>query len=95
MIPNAHGNDLLLKGAHVVHMQKEVAIAACEVYVVSDFDTIEKALSSRERAEKGAKIGLPWSIADFRNPVFLYGIVAAGVSDGEQLTLQKRQRRNN
>jgi hypothetical protein len=65
------------------------------IYVNADFDTIEKALSSRKMAEKGAKSGLPWSIADCRNPVLLYGIVGAAVSAGGQLTLQKRQRRNN
>ena len=68
---------------------------AARLYVHADFDTIEKALPSRKMAEKGAKSGLPWSIADFRNPVLLYGIVGAAVSAGWQLTLQKRQRRNN
>jgi len=46
-------------------------------------------------AEKGAKTGLPWSIADFGSPVLLYGIVGAAVSVGWQLTLQKRRRGNN
>ena len=49
------------------------------VYINADFDTIEKALSSRKRAEKGAKTGLPWSITDFGSPVLLYGIVGGAV----------------
>ena len=74
--------------------QKPTAATAI-VYVNADFDTIEKALPSRKMAEKGAKSGLPWSIADFRNPVLLYGIVGAAVSAGWQLTLQKWRRENN
>ena len=52
---------------------------AARLYVNADFDTIEKALFSRKTAEKGAKTGLPWSIADFGSPVLLYGFVDAVV----------------
>ena len=74
--------------------QKPTAATAI-VYVNADFDTIEKALSSRKMAEKGAETGIPWSITDFGCPVLLYGIVGAAVSVGSQLTLQKRRRGNN
>ena len=72
-----------------------VAGVVGRVDVNADFDTIEKALSSRKTAEKGAEAGLPWSIVDFGSPVFLYGIVGATVSVGWQLTLQKRRRGRN
>lgn len=65
------------------------------VYVNADFDTIEKALSSRKMAKKDAETGIPWSITDFESPVLLYGFVGAAVSAGWQLTPQKRRRGNN
>lgn len=51
-------------------------------YVDADFDTIEKAPSSRKTAEKGTETGLPWSIAGFGSPALLYGIIGAAVSVG-------------
>lgn len=55
MIPNAHGADLSLKGAHGVHMKKKVAVAACRAYVLTVFDTNRKSLPRQMNAEKGLK----------------------------------------
>jgi hypothetical protein len=55
LIPNAHGADLSLKGAHGVHMKKKVAVAACRVYVFTIFDTNRKSLPRQRCAEKGLK----------------------------------------
>ena len=93
-----HSTNGNLGGVHsaIIHIiRQRVPSSACVVYVNADFDTIEKALSSRKMAEKGTKTGLPWSITGFGSPVLLYGIVGAAVSVGWKLTLQKRRRGNN
>ena len=59
--------------------EEKPSAAAAGVYVNAVFDTIEKALSSRKMAKKGAETGLLWSIADFGSPVLLYGIVGVAI----------------
>ena len=54
---------------------EHAAGAAGRVYVPADFDTKEKALSGVKAAEKGLKIGLPRSFADFVSPCFICSIV--------------------
>ena len=93
-----HSTNENLGGVHsaIIHIiRQRVPASACVVYVNAEFDTIEKALSNRKTAEKGAKAGLPWSITDFGSPALFYGIVGAAVSVGWQHTLQKRRRGNN
>ena len=46
-------------------MNQKAISPICTVYVSTDFDTIEKALSGPKRAKKGVKQGLPRSIHDF------------------------------
>ena len=54
--------------------QKQRTGTAGGVYVPTDFDTIEKALSGVKTAEKGIKQGLSRSNADFGSPCSLYSI---------------------
>ena len=54
---------------------KEITTSAGGVYVPADFDTIEKAFSGVETAEKGIKQGLSRSNADFGSPFSLYSVM--------------------
>ena len=46
-----------------------------QIYVPTDFDTIEKAFSGVKTAEKGIKQGLSRSNADFGSPCLLYSVM--------------------
>ena len=65
----------VLVGLLFALLKEKAAVLVSGFYVPADFDTIEKAFSGVETAEKGIKQGLSRSNADFGSPCSLYSIM--------------------